>query len=130
MFDRAARLGCHWSVVALTAIAGPGRTDVAVPKPYPEEVRQDVVRAARKRGPDVPMEQIARSFGIHPTTLNSWLRADVDDRARLSMSPDLARENRDLKRYVRLLEMENEVLRRAAAYLAQGSPSGNAPTRW
>ena len=30
-------------------------------------------------------------------------------------------ENRDLKRRIRLLEQENEVLRRAAAYLSQAN---------
>jgi hypothetical protein len=39
------------------------------------------------------------------------------------------RENRDLKRRNRLLEQENEVLRRAAAYLAQGSLPGKGSTR-
>ena len=33
-------------------------------------------------------------------------------------------ENRELRRRVRLLEQENEVLRRAAAYLSQASLPG------
>lgn len=42
--------------------------DVAVPKPYPEEFRQDVVRVARNRGPGVTVEQVATDFGVHPMT--------------------------------------------------------------
>jgi transposase len=101
-----------------------------VPKPFPKEFREDVVRVARDRGPGVSIEQVAKDFGIHQTTLHSWLRAaDVEERPRSTASPDVLAENRDLKRRNRLLEQENEVLRRAAAYLAQGSLPGKGSTR-
>jgi transposase-like protein len=101
-----------------------------VPKPYPREFREDVVRVARDRGPSVSVEQVARDFGIHQTTLSSWMRtADELEGPRSTASPDVLRENRDLKRRNRLLEQENEVLRRAAAYLAQGSLPGKGSTR-
>ncbi|WP_246291452.1 transposase [Lentzea indica] len=48
--------------------------DVAVPKPYPQEFRDDVVRVARDREPGVTVEQIAKDFGVHPMTLFKWLR--------------------------------------------------------
>ena len=35
-----------------------------VPKPYPKEFREDVVRVARNREPGVTIEQIAADFGI------------------------------------------------------------------
>lgn len=101
-----------------------------MPKPYPREFRDDVVRVARDRGPNVSLEQIAKDFGIHQATLNSWLRtADSEERPASTAAPDVLRENRDLKRRNRLLEQENEVLRRAAAYLAQGSLPGKSSTR-
>lgn len=101
-----------------------------MPKPYPREFREDVVRVARDRGPNVSIEQIARDFGIHQTTLNTWLRAaDGEESPSSTASPDVLRENRDLKRRNRLLEQENEVLRRAAAYLAQGNLPGKSSTR-
>jgi transposase len=40
-----------------------GWKDVAVPKPYPREVRDDVVRVARERDDGVTVEQIAKDFG-------------------------------------------------------------------
>ena len=50
-----------------------------VPKPYPKEFRDDVVRVARNREPGVTIEQIAKDFGVHPMTLQKWLkRADVE----------------------------------------------------
>jgi Transposase. len=45
-----------------------------VPKPYPKEFREDVVRVARNREPGVTLEQIAADFGVHPITLSKWLR--------------------------------------------------------
>lgn len=51
-----------------------------MPKPYPEEFREDVVRVARNRGPGVTVGQVAKDFGVHPMTLWKWMRrADIDD---------------------------------------------------
>ncbi|MET7485944.1 IS3 family transposase [Streptomyces sp. NPDC005538] len=91
-----------------------------MPKPYPEEFRQDVVRVARNRGPGVTVEQVATDFGVHPMTLWKWMRrADIDDGARPGVSSQESAELREARRRIKLLEQENEVLRRAAAYLSQ-----------
>ena len=37
--------------------------DVAVPKPYPAEFRDDVVRVARDRQPGVTIEKTAKDVG-------------------------------------------------------------------
>lgn len=97
-----------------------------MPKPYPQEFRDDVVKVARSRPQGVTLEQIANDFGVHPMTLSKWLRqAAVDDGDRPGVSTTESVENRKLKKRVRLLEQENEVLRRAAAYLGQASlPKG------
>lgn len=51
-----------------------------VPKPYPREFRDDVVRVARNRDAGVTIEEIAADFGVHPMTVSKWMRnADVDD---------------------------------------------------
>lgn len=42
---------------------GVGWKGVAVPKPYPSEFRDDVVRVARNREPGVGLEQITKDFG-------------------------------------------------------------------
>ena len=103
-----------------------GWKDVIVPRPYPKEFRDDVVRVARNRDPGVTIEAVANDFGVHPMTLSKWLRqAAVDDGDRPGATSVESAENRELKRRVRLLEQENEVLRRAAAYLGQASiPKG------
>ncbi|MCT1617486.1 IS3 family transposase, partial [Kocuria marina] len=91
-----------------------------MPKPYPEEFRRDVVAVARKH--EAPLSQIARDFGISEATLHNWLRkADVDDGVRPGVTTAEAEELRALKRRNRLLEQENEILRRAAAFFARGA---------
>ncbi|KAB1118509.1 IS3 family transposase [Micromonospora aurantiaca (nom. illeg.)] len=91
-----------------------------MPKPYPREFRDDVVRVARDREPGVTVEQIAKDFGVHPMTLFKWLRqADVDAGAVPGTTGTESAELREARKRIRLLEQENEVLRRAAAYLSQ-----------
>ncbi|MFI5490894.1 IS3 family transposase [Micromonospora echinaurantiaca] len=91
-----------------------------MPKPYPREFRDDVVRVARDREPGVTVEQIAKDFGVHPMTLFKWLRqADIDAGATPGTSSTESAELREARKRIRLLEQENEVLRRAAAYLSQ-----------
>ncbi|HEX2917390.1 MAG TPA: transposase [Edaphobacter sp.] len=99
-------------------------------KPFPKEFREDVVRVARNRPAGVTLEQIATDFGVHPMTLSKWLRAaDVEDGLKPGPTSDQLAELRELKRRNRLLEQENEVLRRAAAYLSQAQLPGKGSTR-
>ena len=101
-----------------------------MPKPYPSEFRDDVVRVARNREPGVTIEQIAKDFGVHPMTLQKWLRrADIDEGAMPGQSRTEGAELREARKRIRLLEQENEVLRRAAAYLSQANLPGKGSTR-
>ena len=102
-----------------------------MPKPYPQEFRDDVVRVAQSREDGVTLEQIAADFGIHPMTLTKWMRkADVVEAGiKPGTTSAESRERREAKRRVRLLEQENEVLRRAAAYLSQANLPGKGGTR-
>ncbi|MFK4791668.1 transposase [Microbacterium sp. ZW T5_56] len=96
-----------------------------MPKPYPTEFRDDVVRVARSREAGVTIEQIAKDFGVHPMTLQKWLqKAAVDDGGKPGVTRNEAAEVRELRKRNRLLEQENEVLRKAAAYLSQANLPG------
>lgn len=96
-----------------------------VSKPYPKEFRDDVVRVARNREPGVGLDQIASDFGIHFTTLYSWMKkADVEDGNRAGTTEVQSAELREAKRRIRTLEQEVEVLRRAAAYFSQAHLPG------
>jgi len=70
-----------------------------MPKPYPKEFRDDVVRVAGKRDAGVTLEQIAADFGIHAMTLSKWLRqAAIDDGDKPGVSTIEAAELRAAKR--------------------------------
>lgn len=89
-----------------------------MPKPFPAEFRRDVVAVARKR--EAPMRQIAQDFGISESCLNRWLQqADVEDGVRPGVTQAESAELRELKKRNRVLEQENEILRRAAAFFAK-----------
>lgn len=91
-----------------------------MPRPYPKEFRDDVVAIARRR--EVSFAQVAKDFGISETCVQNWVRkAEIDDGVKPGTTTAEHAENRELKKRVRLLEQENEVLRRAAAYLSQGA---------
>ena len=94
-----------------------------MPKPYPKEFRDDVVAVARNRPKDTTLMQIAFDFGISNSCLANWLAvADADEGLRAGPTSEEISELRAARRRIRLLEQENEVLRRAAAYLSQGNP--------
>jgi transposase len=94
-----------------------------MPKPYPKEFRDDVVAVARTG--HAPISQIARDFGISDATLHNWLKkAEVEEGLRPGLTDAERTELREVKTRNRLLEQENEVLRRAAAYLSQANLPG------
>ena len=91
-----------------------------MPAAHPREFRDDVIAVAR-RG-EAPIAQVAKDFGISESCLRNWLRqADVEDGHRPGVTKADSDEVKDLRRRNRLLEQENEVLRRAAAYLSQAN---------
>ena len=91
-----------------------------MPKAFPAEFRADVVAIARKR--EVPMRQIAQDFGISESCLHRWVRqAEIDDGVQEGVSTSDRDELRELRKRNRLLEQENYILRRAAAYLGRES---------
>jgi len=94
-----------------------------VAKPYPQEFRDDVVAVARQG--QASLKQIAKDFGISEGSLANWMKqADIEDGRRPGLSDADRAELRELKKRNRLLEQENEVLRRAAAYLSQANLPG------
>ena len=89
-----------------------------MPKAFPEEFRRDVVAVARQG--DATITQVAKDFGISPSCLQRWLKvADIDEGRRPGVTHVESGELKELRKRNRLLEQENEILRRAAAYLAR-----------
>jgi transposase len=89
-----------------------------MPKPFPAEFRRDVIAVARKG--EAPLSQIPKSFGICESCLHHWLKiADTDDGIRPGTTSSESAELHELRKRNKLLEQENEILRRAAAYFAK-----------
>ncbi len=90
-----------------------------MPQAYPLEFRRDVVAVVRRK--EAPMSQIAKEFGISQSCLHRWVRqVEIEDGVREGLTLAEQPVIRELKKRNRLLEQENEVLRRAAIYLGQG----------
>jgi transposase len=95
-----------------------GGKDVPVPKKFPAEFKRDVVTAAR-RG-DLTVAEVAVDFDVSIESVRRWMRqADIDDGVKDGLTTSEQTELVQLRRRTRRLEMENEILRRAAAYFAK-----------
>lgn len=90
-----------------------------MPKAFPSEFRRDVVAVARQS--DAPISQVARDFGISESCLARWLKLDdIEEGRRPGVTQSESVALREANKRIRLLEQENEVLRRAAVYLGRG----------
>jgi transposase len=89
-----------------------------MPAPHPPEFRRRAVELARLR--EKPIKDLARDLGISESCLRGWMtRADVDEGKREGLSSDEREELVALRRELRVTKMENEILKRAAAYFAK-----------
>ena len=85
---------------------------------YPAEFRERAVELARLR--EKPVKQLAADLGISDQTLHNWLKqADIDAGRRDGLTTEERAELVRLRRANRVLEMENEILKRAAAFFAR-----------
>jgi transposase-like protein len=89
-----------------------------MPTRYPPEFRRRAVELARLR--EKPITQLAADLGIADATLHAWLKqADIDEGRSKGLTTDERAELVRLRRVNRVLEMENEILKRAAAFFAR-----------
>lgn len=90
-----------------------------MPAPHPAEFRQRAVDLARTG--EKPITQLARELRISESCLRNWIAQANADESPNSARPTSAekKELAEMRRQVRQLEMENEILKRAAAYFAK-----------
>jgi transposase len=89
-----------------------------MPRPHPPEFRHRAVELARLH--EKPIARIAEELGISDSCLRNWMaQADIDDGRRPGLTSDERAELVKLRREKRVLELENEILKRAAAYFAR-----------
>lgn len=90
-----------------------------MPPPFPPEFRQRAVQLAREGS--TPVSKIAKDLGISDSCLRNWMaQADADESSGgQRLASEEKKELAELRRRNRVLEQENEILRRAAAYFAR-----------
>ena len=89
-----------------------------MPRPHPPEFRRRAIELARLK--EKPVSQIAADLGISDSCLRSWMRqADLDEGRRADGLTTAEREELvQLRKDLRVARLENEILKRAAAYFA------------
>ena len=81
---------------------------------YSDEFRRDAVRIATTSGLTRP--KVASDLGIGISTLNKWVQKHQDDDLMSGPHEDVEKENARLRKEVRLLREEREVLKKATIH--------------
>ena len=86
--------------------------------PYPPEFRREAIELYRLSGKSI--KQVAADLGISDMSLRNWLKqGEVDAGKRDGLTSAEREELRVLRREVRTLRMEREILKKAAAFFAR-----------
>ena len=84
------------------------------------EFRQEVVRVALTSG--LSRKQVASDFGIGFSTLSRWIKEERDNITASEPAIDLIQENERLRKEVRMLREEREILKKATQFFAKQKP--------
>ena len=99
-------------------------------QPYPAQFRQQIielVRAGRKPG------ELAKEFGCHATSIMNWIRqADEASGTAPSQPGALSASERqeliELRRKLRQVQMERDILAKATAWFANNGDKTSTPS--
>lgn len=88
-----------------------------MPQAKPQEFRRRALDLVRQ---GEPVAQVASGLGISESCLRRWMKQDDIDAGRVEgLTTEERKELVELRRKNRVLEMENEILKRASAYFAR-----------
>ncbi len=87
---------------------------------YPPEFRREAIRLVRASDEDHPIPKVAREIGVCDGTLRNWVgQQEIDAGEREGLTTEEKEELRRLRREVKTLRQEKEILRKAAAFFAR-----------
>ncbi len=91
-----------------------------MPKPHPKEFREGALAVVREGR---PAAEVARELGIADSWIRDWIKRDRLDRHERDdgLTSAEREELRELRKRVRRLEQENDILRKAASFFARES---------
>lgn len=91
-----------------------------MPKPYPNEFREGALALVREGR---PAAEVARELGIADSCIRNWIKRDQLDRHERDdgLTSAEREELRELRKRVRRLEQEKDILRKAASFFARES---------
>jgi transposase len=91
---------------------------VFMPGPYSKEFRREAVALLRSSGKTPP--QLAAELGVSPQTLRNWShQVAVDEGAQEGLTSVERGELRRLRRELRIVTEEREILKKAAVFFAK-----------
>lgn len=86
---------------------------------YTPEFKAEAVRLVRST-PEKPASKIAEELGVSDNALRSWVKqAEIDHGERQGLTTEEREELRRLRKEVKVLRQEREILKKATAFFAR-----------